>query len=218
MDEATFKAIASQLRQPQGSEGIKVGEIMNKGNHEMNMLAINALDVQDEETILELGMGNGKFVSEIVEKAHEVKYIGCDFSEQMIEEAKSNNKASLDNGQVTFKLSQANKLPVDDQSIDKVMTVNTIYFWEKPAETLAEFKRILKPNGKLIIGFRPKHEMEQYPMTKYGFNLYAEEDVEKLLSQNGFRSTRIRIEAESDKEFFGIKLKASSITFTAMLS
>src|SRR6476619_7183860 len=70
--------LAGQLRQPEGSLGIKVGENMNKGNRLMN---------------LEIGIGNGFFVKDIIASAKDVRYTGCDFSETMIKEAKDLNNA-----------------------------------------------------------------------------------------------------------------------------
>lgn len=211
MDESKFKALAAQLRKPEGEHGIEVGEIMNKGNKDINLFSIEALDVQKGDTILEIGMGNGFFVKNIIEKAESVKYIGCDFSEDMIRQSSENNTNYIENDIADFRLSTAESLPVDSNSIDKIMTVNTIYFWEDKTQILAEFKRVLKPNGKLVIGLRPKHDLETYPMTKYGFNMFTEEDVTTLLQENGFNQTEAINKKEEDKEFLGKMMKVSSL-------
>ncbi len=84
MEERELQAIAAQLRQPHGEKAEEVGEIMNKGNKVVNENAISALNVQDKDVILEIGMGNGLFVNKILNAANNVHYIGCDFSEDMI--------------------------------------------------------------------------------------------------------------------------------------
>ena len=215
MDESKFKTLAAQLRKPEGKNGLEIGEIMNKGNREINLSSIDALNLKGEEHVLEIGMGNGYFVSTILEKAESINYIGCDFSEDMIQEANLKNETHIKNGNVDFRLATAEELPVHSNSIDKIMTVNTIYFWENQTQVLAEFKRVLKPNGKLIIGIRPKNEMETYPMTKYGFNMFTEEEVVNLLKANGLKTTQVLNKKESDKDFFGKPMKVSSLIIVA---
>lgn len=79
MTEDTIKLIAEQLRQPHGTSGEEMGETMNKGNLKMNLGTIAALDLQPHQHILEIGMGNGFFVSEILSAHKNILYKGCDF-------------------------------------------------------------------------------------------------------------------------------------------
>ena len=81
MDFKDFEAIASQLRKPHGDQGAEVGKMMNKGNRLMNLAAIEQLNVEPKDNILEIGMGNGIFVRDILEKDSSILYTGCDFSE-----------------------------------------------------------------------------------------------------------------------------------------
>src|SRR6476619_6857067 len=118
--------LAGKLRQPQGSLGIKVGENMNKGNRLMNLETIKQLEITDNDDILEIGMGNGFFVKDIIASAKDVKYTGCDFSETMIKESKDLYNALSENAR--FILSDASLLPFTYSSFYKVFTVNTIYF------------------------------------------------------------------------------------------
>ena len=82
--EYDTKTLAEQLRLPDGSLGIKVGENMNKGNRLMNLESIRQLNVTDNDNILEIGMGNGFFVKDILSLADNVHYTGCDFSGEIL--------------------------------------------------------------------------------------------------------------------------------------
>src|SRR5690349_11633365 len=95
--EFDSKTLACQLRHPEGELGIKVGENMNKGNRLMNVETIRQLQVADNDNILEIGMGNGFFVKDILGAAENVRYSGCDFSETMIKEASVLNKEFFEN-------------------------------------------------------------------------------------------------------------------------
>jgi len=182
--EYDIKTLAEQLRLPTGELGIKVGENMNKGNQMMNLETIRQLGIADNDNILEIGMGNGFFVKDILAAGKNVKYSGCDFSDTMVKEASEMNNSFTANAQ--FILSNADELPFKDASFDKVFTVNTIYFWENSKRTLTEIRRVLKPDGMLIVTLRPKSVMDNLPVVKYGFTTFSKDDAVKLLEENNF--------------------------------
>ena len=214
--EDQLKAIASQLRRPHGADGRKVGEKMNEGNALINKFAIEALDVHPNDTILEIGMGNGFFVKDILMVHSTVTYIGCDFSDLMVEEAILRNEVFIESGQAAFYQAKANALPVDNERVDKLFNVNAIYFWDDPAVVLKEIRRVLKPGGKLIIAVRPKRLMKELPFVKYGFKIYDREDLRVLLEANQFRVTKIEEKDEPPQDFNGTKMKLGSLICTAI--
>ena len=186
MDIETLKTIARQLRKPEGEPGIQVAIKMNEGNRYINRFTIEALGISEDDNILEIGMGNGFFVKDILSVARSVKYVGCDFSSLMIAEGVKLNKSFVDEGRAEFHLASADELPFDDERFESVFTVNTIYFWDDAKVVLAEIHRVLKPGGKIIIAVRPKSSMEHYPFVKFGFKMFSKEDLTELLSKNKF--------------------------------
>ncbi|MGZ5245227.1 MAG: class I SAM-dependent methyltransferase [Bacteroidia bacterium] len=195
-----FKAVAEQLRKPEGDFGKKVAENMNISNALMNLAAIEKLQIQAGDNILEIGMGNGSFVKDILAKNPTVKYTGCDFSQTMVEESRLRNLEFTENRQADFLHANAGKLPFNDNYFTQAFCINTIYFWEKPSAELAEIHRVLGKNGKFIIGIRPKRSMEKYPFTPFGFTLYSNEDLKKLLKDNNFRVTETEEQQEPDQQ------------------
>ena len=216
MDKSTLQAIALQLRRPQGEYGTQIGERMNVTNRYINLHTIDALELKNGDTVLEVGPGNGFFVKDILSAGDSISYTGCDFSELMVEEATRNNLGFVDEGRAVFHLSSADKLPLEDGSFDKVFTINTVYFWEDPKKVLAEFKRVMKPAGELLIAVRPKHLMEEYPFTKYGFNLYSNEELEKMLTDNGFTVVETIEKDEPDQEISGVSVKVKTLIVKAV--
>ena len=73
----------------------------------------------------------------------------------------------------------------DDNYYGKIFSVNTIYFWKNPGATISKICRILKPGGKLFIGFHDKSEMEKMPLNKDIFQYYSTQDLTELLSIRG---------------------------------
>lgn len=215
MDEQTLKQIASQLRKPQGEEGIKTGEWMNKGNLRINQDTLKVLHASGNDRVLEIGMGNGFFVKNILENYPQIKYTGCDFSDVMIGQANKINAECVKKGQATFINADINTLPFQNETFDTIFTINTIYFWENEVAILNELKRVLKPKGKLIITLRPKRQMINYPFTKYGFKMFSKEDIVSLLTKNGCIISEISENHEPDFELNGELKKMENLIVVA---
>lgn len=215
MDEETLKAIAGQLRQPTGEYAIQVGEKMNEGNLHINLNTFEALHLTTGDNILEIGMGNGYFVKNILSADNSIKYTGCDFSEIMVDEARKRNEKFVANGQAEFHNADANELPFDSVSFDKVFSINTIYFWENPQIVLAEIWRVLKPKGQVTISVRPKSILEHYPFVKYGFKTFAKDDLTELIAKNNFRVVDIIEKDEPEVEINGELTKTATLLIRA---
>lgn len=215
MDEETLKAIAGQLRQPTGEYAIQVGEKMNEGNLHINLNTFEALHLTTGDNILEIGMGNGYFVKNILSADNSIKYTGCDFSEIMVDEARKRNEKYVANGQAEFHNADANELPFDSVSFDKVFSINTIYFWDNPQIVLAEIWRVLKPKGQVTISVRPKSIMEHYPFVKYGFKTFAKDDLTELIAKNNFRVVDIIEKDEPEVEINGELTKTATLLIRA---
>jgi len=210
-----YKAVAEQLRRPDGDFGRKIADNMNISNRLINENTIHNLAINAGDNILEIGMGNGFFVKDILAINGAVKYTGCDFSETMVTEATKLNQAFVKSGQAKFILANAAELPFADNSFDKIFTVNTIYFWQNPAAQLAEIQRLLKPKALMVIGLRPKHVMQNYPFTQHGFILYSKADVIQLLEENNFKVTHIAEEKEPAQQIADITVLPESLIVVA---
>ncbi len=215
MDQDTRRYIAAQLRKPAGERAAQVGEKMNEGNRLLNLRAVSQLSVQPEDTLLEIGMGNGAFVPLLLAAGPAVRYVGCDYSPEMVQQATSRNQAAVANGQARFLVAEAGSLPFPEAQFDKILAVNTIYFWEHPEEILAGLHRLLKPAGTLVLGLRPKATMQHYPFVSYGFRLYDAAEVTALLAASGFRAVRAVEEPEPDQEFNGLFQRVDSLLVVA---
>jgi ubiquinone/menaquinone biosynthesis C-methylase UbiE len=210
MDNDFLEQLASQLRKPNGEMGKKVGENMNTSNALMNTSTIDEIDVKSGAQVLEIGMGNGFFIKDVLAKESSITYYGCDYSELMIEEASVINRTYIETGQVKLFHTTADKLPFQNNSLDVVFTINTIYFWNNPTVELTEIHRVLKRKGKLFLTVRSKASMENIPVTQFGFKIYDQQMLTDLLHTAGFEVDRIVEKDEPDMEFNGTKVKLTT--------
>lgn len=93
------------------------------------------------------------------------------------------------------------RLPLPDNSVDTIITNNTIYFWPEPLADAQELLRVLRPKGKMVCGYRTKEEMERYPFVSRNLdifkNRYADKEVEQLFVHAGFSDISIKVEPSS---------------------
>lgn len=189
---------------------------MNKGNALINRYTIEALAVRPLDRILEIGMGNGFFVKEILAVDPSVTYVGCDFSEAMVEAAMQINEPFVQSGSARFLLADAQHLPLEDASFNKVFTINTIYFWEKPEKVFAELRRVLDPGGQLLVAIRPREVMEQLPMVKYGFQTFTPDALATIVVAHGFRVSHLIEKSEPVQDFMGESVRMGTVIAVAV--
>lgn len=182
------RQLGRQLSEPTGFWGLILGRLMNKNNYPMYLDAYQLLAFKKGDRVLEIGFGNGAFIKEIVEQTEPGNYTGIDISDTMLKTAKKRNRSLINTRKAKLVKAHAGQLPFADQSFEKVFTVNTIYFWEKPQQVMQEIKRVLRPGGVYVVALGTKEAMEKNGYFKERFKLYTKEDVEKLFIDAGFTS------------------------------
>ncbi|EJL69836.1 class I SAM-dependent methyltransferase [Chryseobacterium populi] len=189
MEKEELKILAQNLANPQGEKGIEIAEMMNVTNIGMTLESIRTLLIEDDEHILEIGHGNAAHLKSILNKAKNIKYTGIDISETMYHEARKINKEF--ESQADFVCYEGRKLPFGDKTFDKIFTVNTVYFLEKPVDFLNEAYRTLKDNGTFVLTFAQREFMEKLPFTQYNFTLYSNKEMEEVISRSHFKRMKI---------------------------
>jgi arsenite methyltransferase len=113
---------------------------------------LNFADIQKGETVLDLGSGAGIdafLAANIVGKSGKV--IGVDMTDEMLARARRNAKeAGYSN--VEFKKGDVEeRIPVDDNSFDLVISNCVINLTTDKVKAFKEVRRILKPGGRMAI-------------------------------------------------------------------
>lgn len=136
-----------------------------------------ARELAVDKVVLDIACGEGYGSNSLADVAFRV--IGVDLDEETITHAR--NKYLGNN--LIFRQGSASEIPVESNSIDLVVSFETIEHHDKHVEMLAEIKRVLKPDGVLLISSPDKLEYSDKPDYSNPFHikeLYLEEFKELL--------------------------------------
>jgi len=115
--------------------------------------AVIAAQVQPNERILDCACGTGDLTQAFAKRSKAAHVIGSDFTSGMLEIAE-HKRAKLHTdiaNRITYQQADAQALPFEDQSFDVVSIAFGIRNVQAPEKAIAEFYRVLKPGGRLII-------------------------------------------------------------------
>jgi ubiquinone/menaquinone biosynthesis C-methylase UbiE len=104
--------------------------------------------IESQATVLDVACGTGEFERLLLDKNPTQKITGIDISEKMLSVAQEKLVAYPN---VEFHQASVNLLPFESHSFDVVVCANAFHYFDQPQVALAEIKRVLKPNGKLVI-------------------------------------------------------------------
>lgn len=180
-----------QARRPTGLFGrFFMSRFFEKGNAPLNALLIDLVAAGKDDRILEIGFGSGASILQIAKGLAGGAVEGVDISDAMIKAAVRKNKAHIAAGKVKLTLGDFDTIDYPENSFDTVCSANTIYFWPDQRATLDKIHNILKPGGKLVLGFMDKSRMETMPLDMQFFTPVSVSDVQALLEQAGFATVK----------------------------
>lgn len=114
--------------------------------------AIELAEIKNGQSILEVAVGTGLAFSEIIKRNPDGVSTGIDISKGMLAKARK-RVSKLSKANYSLTVGSAFNLDIEDESIDILM--NNYMFdlipYEDMSKILAEFKRVLKKDGKLIL-------------------------------------------------------------------
>ena len=181
--------IARQSRQPSGWLGEIVARVMSFETANANRIAVERLAVQANETVLEVGCGHGRTLARIAQAPCGF-LAGIDPSEVMVRLARRRLRRRIEASQAEISLGASSALPYSDARFDAALAVHVLYFWKDAIAELKEIRRVLRPGGRLLLGYRPRSAelLASHPASVY--SLRSVDETAGLLATAGFSAIR----------------------------
>ena len=184
---------SKQAREPTGLFGrLIMSRVFDQGNAILNDFMRELLMLQEDDHVLEIGFGTGKLISEMARQTSRGLVEGIDLSRLMVDMAKRRNRKYIAQGRVKIVLGDFDQVEYRDNDFDKICSANTIYFWPDAKYTFRKIQRILRPGGKLVLGFEDKAQLVKRQLNTKVFSTYDENDVAQLLTDVGFSDVEIK--------------------------
>jgi ubiquinone/menaquinone biosynthesis C-methylase UbiE len=185
--------IARQSRLPSGWLGEIVARVMSIETAAANRSAVARLAPALGEEILEVGCGHGRTLREILARGAG-RVAGVDPSDVMVSMTARRLRREIERGRAVVQRGEAADMPFEDARFDAALAVHVLYFWPQPEDELREIRRVLRPGGRLILGFRPRDELSMAAVPASVYTLRTVEEVAELLTQAGFESLHTELE------------------------
>lgn len=180
----------AQFACPHGRLGWLAGHLMAIKNAGMNRFAVEILDVQPEDQVLEIGFGHGHAIQMIAEHAINGFTAGIDISDVMVRQAAKRNQQLVVSGNIELGQASVANIPYEYARFNKVLAVNNYQFWPNAEHNLTEIQRVLCANGLLVLCFRMKEPNKAFQLAP-GFTEEEVEDTASLMRWVGFRDVQL---------------------------
>tara|TARA_R110002073_G_C9460599_1_gene578708 strand:+ start:146 stop:694 length:549 start_codon:yes stop_codon:yes gene_type:complete len=152
----------------------------NYGEYETNKLGIHALTLPSTATVIDIGCGTGCALRHAAKQVTHGSLIGIDPVPRMVEIAQERTEAA----HILYMVGSAENIPVETAIADIVLAFDSFDHWQDQKQGLEEVKRIVKPNGQLVVikdGGVPDGDKSRQIfvdiLEKSGFNLIKERAI-----------------------------------------
>lgn len=152
---------------------------------------IKHLQIDEHDTVADLGAGNGYFAIPIAKQTDNQVY-AIDIEPKMLEMLKD-NAAEAQVANIQYVESDLNRIQLDDDVANKVMISLVMHEVPNPDQTLEEIRRILQPAGKMLVIDWEAVEMEDGPPLHHRI---SSRTMKNVLERNGFHAEVITLSPE----------------------
>ena len=168
-----LKKFLKNCKKPEGKFGKWVVSAMNKGHAPLCLWAFEVCPLSDGESV------------------PNSRVEGIDYSEESVACSRQTTGAYADRCGIVC--GDAMQLPYPDETFDRAVSFESIYFWPDPLQGLKEMFRILKVGGKVMLASEMTDPFKGKFWAKRceGMTIYTAEQLAFFLSEAGFSEVKV---------------------------
>lgn len=176
---------------PQGENGKLMLTRMNEDHYDVTTWALSFFSFSENDIVLDIGCGGGRTLSRMSDNIISGHLTGVDYSSTSVEMSKETNASVISTGKMDIIEASVEALPFEDNTFDKIITVESFYFWPDPEENLKEVLRVLKTGAKFLLvadiyDSKELSDMQRENIKKYNLFNPSLEMFSTLLRNAGF--------------------------------
>jgi ubiquinone/menaquinone biosynthesis C-methylase UbiE len=174
------------------------GEKMQNHHLDITEKTLRLMDLRPGERVLDLGCGSGwatRLLSRLVGEGPEGfgQVVGLDVSDEMIRQARA---ASKDFENILYVWGSALQIPWEENFFDKVLSVESFYYYPDQDRSLAELFRVMAPQGRLFILINlykdNPYSLQWVDRLKVPVHVRSEAEYVDLLKKHAFENVESR--------------------------
>ena len=188
------------------------GDEMEAHHLSITEQTVRRMELKAGERVLDLGCGTGwasRLLARLVGEgpAGFGQVVGVDISDEMIRRSRA---ASRDFDNVLFVWGSAQQIPWEENFFDKVLSVESFYYYPDQDRTLAELFRVLAPRGRMFLLINlykdNPYSLRWADQLKVPVHVRSEAEYVQLLKAHAFEEVqahRIPDESPTPEEYTG---------------
>jgi len=174
------------------------GEEMERHHQSITEQTIRLMELRAGERVLDLGCGSGwasRLLARIVGEGPEGhgQVVGVDISDEMVRRARA---ASREFDNLMFIWGTAERIPWEENCFDKVLSVESFYYYPDQDKALNELFRVMAPRGRLFILINlyrdNPHSLRWVEELKVPVQVRSEAEYVELLKSHAFEEVQAR--------------------------
>ena len=121
------------------------------GEYATNRLAADVTEVAPDAVVVDVGCGTGSALRRIAPRVPDGTLIGLDPIPRMLQIARERASEDPNGHRIRFIEAPAERLLLEDDSADLIFAFDSIDHWQDKAAGLREIRRVLRPEGRLVV-------------------------------------------------------------------
>jgi ubiquinone/menaquinone biosynthesis C-methylase UbiE len=190
-----LSTVAGQLGRPHGILSPLVARALNRGNERAIAAAVDSAEIPRGAVAMDVGFGGGVGLQLLLDRVGDDGVVhGIEIADDMLRRARSRFGRDVASGRLRLSSGSLTGLPLEDNSVDALITLNTVYFISELDAACAELARVLRPGGRAVIGIGDPDVMARLPFTPHGFTIRPVGEIAAALQNSGLQVERHRID------------------------